>query len=463
MTLEIVLKELRENFYTVRFYIILIMTISLFAVSGIIFMNIHKQKVSDYRNSISENETLLNAKSKNLCDLAQFEQGLVKKTNPLEFLSEANEKYLPNTFETDIFTLSFPQVEGRGNILLRDFKTIDWEFLVGIILSFLAFVLSYDAVCGEKEQKTLSLVFSNSVKAAKVFSGKFLGLLISLSIPFLIGVTVALLIMGFNREISVEYGRVGFFIAVSLIYLSLFLLIGMTVSSLFSQSITSAVTLLFIWILFAFIIPASGNLIAHGLYPIPTQAHIQEEIGRTQNNIYESKYSKTDAGRWDGDPFKPWVPLRSQWMEDIMHARNQIFDDYIYRMIRQVERTKNNTKISPVSVFRSLVEEIAGTGVNRFRNFYSQVNRYKIQLYRFVETKDSLDPESPHLIPLAYHMNQGISQKPVEFSSVPRFEEELPSVKDNLKPIIVDLAILALLSIVFFYLGYILFVRYDKR
>jgi len=464
MVLEVILKELRENFHTIRFYLILVLTIALFAVSGIIFSGHSKQKIADYRSCISENESLLNEKSKNLCQLAVSRQNIFKRMNPLEFLSEANEKYLPNKFQADIYVLDFPEVEGRGNLLLREFSHIDWEFIVSIVLSFLAFVLGYDAVCGEKEQKTLSLIFSNSVKTSHVFLGKFLGLLFSLLIPFLIGSIISLLITGLGKNISIEYAKVAIFVFVSLIYLSLFMLIGITVSLIFSQSITSAVTLLFIWILTAFIIPASGNLIAHNVYPIPARAQIEKKMGRTQDELFE-RYSKTDknAFTWEGDPFKPYVHIRNQYLREWLNVRNQIFDDYLNQMVQQVERTRTVTKTSPFSIFRSLVEEIAGTGVNRFRNFYDQVNRYREQLYSFVEAKDKLDPKSPHFVPLAYEMNTGISTLPVEFSSVPKFEEKLPSIKDNLRRIIIDSAILVFLCILFFYLGYFLFVRYDKR
>jgi len=464
MVPEIFLKELRENFRTVRFYLILILTIVLFVTSSVVFIRINKRKIVDYRNDITENESKLNEKSHSLYELAVFKQSLIKKPNPFELMSEGCEKDLPNKLETDIFYVGFPEIAGRGNVLLKEFRNIDWEFIVAVILSFLAFVLGYDAVCGEKEQKTLSLIFSNSVKTAQVFLGKFLGLLVTIFIPFIIGIIIHLLIVNLEGDIAFDYGRILLFIFFSLLYLSLFLLIGMTVSSAFSQTITSAVTLLFIWIISTFVIPAAGNLIASQIYPTPTRPQIQEKIANTQDEIYKTKYKGTDAGRWDGDPFKPWVPLRAQWCTDIMNARNRIYDDYIRRMVDQVEKTKWITRISPVSIFRYLSEEISGTGVSRFKNFYAQANQYKEQLYKFVEERDKLDPKSPHLLTLPLTTGpSGISKLPADFASIPKFEEKLPSIKDNLKRIIIDSSILVFLSILFFYLGYFLFVRYDKR
>jgi len=464
MMLEIVFKELRENFNTVRFYLILILTIMLFVVSSIIFVRNHEQKILDYRNDVSENESVLIEKSEDLLQLARFKQSLLKKPNPNEAISEANEKFLPNKFESNIFYLDFPEVEGRSNVLLRGFKTVDWEFIVAVVLSFLAFVLSYDAVCGEKEQKTLSLIFSNSVRAVKVYLGKFFGLLITIAIPFFVGAVIGLLIINLSGEISINYGRVILFLLVSMIFLSLFLLIGMTVSSLFSQSVTSAVTLLFIWIFVAFVIPATGNLIANQLYSIPKRGQIVKKIGTAQKDIYNTKYKDTRAGRWNGDQFAPWVPLRAQWCTDIMNARNQIYDDYINQMIFQVEKTKRITRISPVSVFRYLADEISGTGVKRFENFYIQANQFKQQMYQFIEEKDKPDPKSPHFLTLPLTTGSaGISRLPVEYSAVPQFEEKSLELKDNLSLIIIDLTILVILSIIFFIVGYFLVVRYDKR
>jgi len=464
MIKEIFFKELRENINTVRFYLILILTILLFVVSSITFIRNYGQQVLDYRSDTTANENLLIEKSEDLLQLARFKQSLLKRPNPSELLSEANEKMLPNKFLADILYLDFPEVEGRSNVLLRGFKTVDWEFIIAIVLSFLAFVLSYDAVCGEKEQKTLSLIFSNSVKTVKVFFGKFFGLLITLFIPVFVGALIGLLIINLSGEISLDYGKVILFLLVSLVFLSLFLLIGMTVSSIFSQSVTSAITLLFIWIFVSFVIPATGNLIAHQFYPIPKKGEIEKRIRTATNEIYETKYKDTGAGSWNGDPFAEFVPLRAQWSTDIMNTRNQIYFDYINQMVNQVEKTKWITRISPVSVFRYLTEEISGTGVKRFENFFQQANRYKQVLYDFVEEKDRPDEESPHFLTLPLTIGSaGISRLPVEYASVPQFSEKFPRLKDNLSLIIIDLTILVILGLLFFITGYFLMVRYDKR
>ena len=457
------LKELQENFHTVRFYLIIILTFILFVSSSLIFIKEYRQKIEDYRNDIIENASQLERSSSSLYRLGKYNQTLLKKPYPSELISEANEKFLPSTIKTNIFHLDFPEVEGRANALLREYRNIDWAFIVGIIMSFLVFVLSYDAVCGEKQQKTLSLVFSNAVKTSQVYLGKILGLFFTIAIPFLTATLLSLVILGIGGNQSLDFDRVGLFVFFSLIFLLLFILIGITISSIFSSTIISAITLLFIWVITAFVIPASGNLIAPQLTSIPKKSEVLAEIRRTNDDIYQTKYADTNAGHWNGDHFASWVPLRAQWMEDIANARDVIYEDYIQKMISQVEKTKNIIRISPVCVYQYLIEDISGTGINRFKSFYRQALQFKRRMYQFVQEKDKQDPDSNHYLYLALGIYSGISFKPVDFSSVPQFEETMPTIVNNSKYLIVDSAVLLVLCILVFYIGYILFVRYDKR
>lgn len=133
-------------------------------------------------------------------------------------------------------------------------------------------------------------------------------------------------------------------------------------------------------------------------------------------------------------------------------------------MIRQVERTKWLTRVSPVSAFRYLAEEVSGNGVRRFEAFFNQANLFKQQLFDFVEEKDRPDKESPHFLTLPLTTGSaGISRLPVEFASVPQFVEEFSSIKNNLDLIMLDFVLLVILSLFFFTIGYFLIVRYDKR
>jgi ABC-type transport system involved in multi-copper enzyme maturation permease subunit len=463
MVATIALKEIRENLLSVRFYLIFALTVALFIAGSTVFVVNYGEKTSDFRNDAAVNQEAFRAAGRTLGAIAQFSQTLIKTPNPYEFLSEGNEKDLPDRFQSTIYETDFPEAKGRGNFLLRDFSSLDWAFIVAVILSFLAFVLSHDAVTAEKERRTLSLVFANSVRTADVFLGKFLGLWATIGIPLVAGMAAGILIVGLSGGVPLEFSRMGLFLAASLLYLGFFLLVGLTVSSLTSQSLTSAVALLFVWVLIAFIIPTSGRLVAGLVSSAPAKAKILIDMEKAMDEIYDAKYKGTMAGRWNENVRDPWVPLRSQWVADRLEVRNRMFEDYIRKLIRQAAGTKALIRVSPISLFSGLTEEIAGTGIGRFEDFYAQVNRYREGLYRFVEDRDRQDPASVHLIPLGAWEQVAISGLPVGFDLVPKFQEKIPSPKDRFRQVIGPLGFLLVLSIVMFYLGYLIFVRYDKR
>ena len=67
--------------------------------------------------------------------------------------------------------------------LMQSLVRIDFTTVVAILLSFLAIVLGYDAICGERERGTLQLLLANSVPRSTVVLGKLIGGLLSIWIP----------------------------------------------------------------------------------------------------------------------------------------------------------------------------------------------------------------------------------------------------------------------------------------
>ena len=83
-------------------------------------------------------------------------------------------------------TTPFPEVR------LKTFLEIDWAFVMGLIVSFVAILFTYDAVCGEREDGTLRLMLSGSVPRDGVLLGKFIGAFLSVSAPIVLGAILSL-------------------------------------------------------------------------------------------------------------------------------------------------------------------------------------------------------------------------------------------------------------------------------
>ena len=65
--------------------------------------------------------------------------------------------------------------------LMQSLVRLDFTTVVAILLSFLAIVLGYDAICGERERGTLQLLLANSVPRSTVVLGKLIGGLLSMN------------------------------------------------------------------------------------------------------------------------------------------------------------------------------------------------------------------------------------------------------------------------------------------
>jgi len=463
MLKQIVQKEIQIHIKELRFLISFVLILILMISSGLLFVRSYRQKVVDYRRVVNENNRVLKRAAQSLRDVATSDQIVVKSPNKLELCAEGGESLLPNAFVLNAFDmLSMPQNEARANFMMPRFRFLDWVFVFSIILSFIAFLMTYDVVSGEKQQGTLGLLLSNPISRATVLLGKYLGAIICLTLPVVLGLVLNLLIVSLSPLISFsgsEWMKILTIGVASMVYLSVFVLIGLFVSASTRAPVTSGIVLLFIWIFSAVVVPHSVGMLAGKFYPLPTKGFL-ERYKRAQDQIW---WDAPDAvGRFCGrpDPFADYYPLRHKVLLEVAAVRNRLYDGYLKQMIDQVRYAQNVIRLSPTSVYQHLCEAVAGVGVLRFEQFYQQVKKYRSQLRDFIVAEDRKDPESAHLINFE---GDGISEKPVDFDAIPRFREKPIPMSDSLRYALWDVVLLILFNLVFFALAFVAFLRYDVR
>jgi hypothetical protein len=146
--------------------------------------------------------------------------------------------------------------------------------------------------------------------------------------------------------------------------------------------------------------------------------------------------------------------------------RNKAREDYHNKMLAQAYTGRNLTCISPTVIYKRASEAIAGTGIYRCVNIGRQIKEYQASLKEYIRGKDAEDPDSLHLI---YPEEGGarrwraISHHPVDFETVPKFQEQDLALGQSLKLAIWDIGLLALFNLVFFAASFVSFLRYDPR
>lgn len=472
MIRNIIGKEILKNLLSLRFMLSLVLIISLFSTNGIMFVGKYRQQSSDYWRDTNKNLSSLREHTDHLYELVTFRQVVWRRPKPLSLCAEGFENTLPDRFSFNPFIWDLPEVRSRSNFLLPHFSDIDLVFTISLIVSFVALLLTYDSICGEKRSGKLRLMLTGSIPRHKILLGKYISAMLTIGIPLLSGLIVSLIIVVFYRAFEIETGqcfKIFAIVLLSLLYISIFVLSGIFISSRSDKPASSMVVLLLLWIGLVILIPSFGRIIAVTFNKIPAQVdmenRVSEAIKQIDQDARDGKYGP-GASSWNSYNDNP--PAAAIYYNAQVDARNAIMDEYLRQMVDQANTGRYFTCISPAIIYQRASETIAGVGVHRVVDLCRQIKRYQESLKEFIRSQDTEDPNSLHLLfqfPsdwVAKNWN-AISDKRVDFDSVPKFQEQDFSLGKSLQLAIWDIGLLVLFNLVFFAAAFVSFLRYDVR
>lgn len=474
MICRIICKELLENLLSIRFILSLLLTISLFAASGFVFVNRYEKQSQDYWKKTNENLSALREESSQLYRLAFYKQEVYSKPKPLTLCAEGFEKSLPNCFRFDVFTSDLPEVKSQSSFILPQFSDIDWVFIISLVLSFVVLVFTYDCICGEKEAGTLRMMLAGSIPRYKVLIAKYFGVMFTVGIPLLAGLLASLIIVVSSKDVALEgwiWLKVFAIVMLSFLYLSIFVLLGMFVSSRSAHSANSMVVLLLVWVGLVILIPSLGRIISDLSARAPTAEELERklaEVGDQVSNDARSGKFGERAGYMSTNPNDPRnnPPARARLKTAGANAKNAALEDHHNKTLAQAFAGRNLTSISPTVIYQRASEAVAGTGINHCVNLHEETKQYQASLKEYIRSKDTEDPNSLHLIcpdEGSARYWKTISHNPVDFDAVPKFQERDFALGQSLQLAIWDIGLLALFNLVFFAASFVSFLRYDVR
>jgi len=467
----IVRKEVLENLLSLRFVLSLLLVVATFAVGGFAFVSKYEQQMQDYSVDSNKSLTGLRNGTGQLIRLAFYTQEVYRAPTPLTLCVEGSEKSIPNHYEFNSFSRACPAIKGRGNALLFGLCDVDWVFIVSMFLSFAALVFAHDSLSGEKEAGTLALLLAGSVPRFRILLAKYIAIMLTLGIPLLAGILVNLLIVTRSSAVAIhahEWLKILTVVLMSFLCLSVFVVLGMFVSSRAKRSVISMVILLFVWVGVVIVIPSSGRTVAQTFRTVPTQSQLQRQINDAKARVWEDagagKYGER-AGVGSNDITQCNPEGRARIRNDTAEQQNRLIDEHVSRMIEQVAVGRQFTRISPVEIYRQACETIAGTGIQRFSQLCHQTARYQADFMEFLRSRDSEDPESLHLLfdeGYAYTWKT-ISRKSVDWDAVPKFQEQNLTLGQSIRLAVWDIGLLILFNLAFFAAAFVSFSHYDPR
>ena len=463
---NIIWRELYDNLNSLRFALATVLLLALMLTNAVLYLREHPKRTQAYHNAAAGAVKALESRSTSLYRLATEGPGdLHKAPSPLRFCAEGDEAFLPThasganfgrkiADRTPIWRMGYPQKTPNLRNIRPDFTTLDWAFIVGYVLSFIAILFTFDAISGELERGTLRLTLANPIPRHIVLVGKFLGAFLSINIPFAIAVLMNLLLISTSDAVQLDagaWGRLGILYGIVILYTCLFIALGLLISAAVRESGVSLVVLLLIWVSFVVFMP--NTLASIGSRTSVPIAYMKFWIQRIQiadeaRAAYQDRYGDSQT--------PPPVHVLGEYVSSEAEEYERYNEAYLNEQIAQGKQARAITRISPTAIVQRLFESFAGTGFERHLQFIENAQRYARQYREFVIDTDRADPESLHVVGI----QEGMSQKPVNPEAIPKFKDTL-SLNRDFNTAATGLLLLMLFLVVLVSGTYLAFVRLE--
>jgi len=391
---------------------------------------------------------------------------------------------------------TFDTIKLRSSIYSTDtifavFRYIDFVFIVQVVLSLFAILFTYDAVNGEREAGTLQLTFSNAVPRAQYILAKFIGSWLGLVIPLLIPVMLGLLLVLFYRVplISGHWAQLSALLGASILFFTFFMAFGILVSTLTRHSAVSFLVSLVAWVAFVLIVPRAGVMAASQFVAVPTVAEIEGKQDGFEKSQWE-KHREDIQKKWrereaamQGMSEKEREAYRDEheweWLEQDDKDRKQMQKD-INAFTQQLQEEARNRKaeqqrlaftlsrFSPASAYQLAALNLAGTDAGLKTRYEDAMQNYRTVFNEYADQKQKASGGAGGFR-IEINTNTGIKigndrdKGTLDLSDMPKFNPPQHTYAAAIAPTLIDFGLLGLYALAAFAGAFVRFLRYDVR
>ena len=505
MTWYIARKEFLASLLTLRFACAFAFCVVLMGLSAYVLTENYAKRLDAHRAKLIEEEQEL----QEVKVYAQLWIVTTRPPSPLSIFSEGMEKRLGS-----ILPFSYAKVPTmltwykETNPLLDAFPPFDLTTIAQLLFSLMALFFAYDAICGERETGTLRLIAANAVARYQILIGKWIGGMLCTILPAISGFLVALIIILRSPEIGLsgsEWSRIPLIVCTTLVYISVFYLIGLCLSVRVAQSSTALVLAIFVWALTAVVLPTTTAYLVGELMPLGSEQelmHKRNSLAREFSADFHTSLGKIRQSRDMGLGHSFWAaplgsfvavsglfkeaapilkelyrkmePRRIAYAEKIVRLEDQI----VAGRVRQAERYRMIGRLCLAPAFSGAVSALAGTDLASYQDFIRHARDYRQVLIDFMRGRkifsstlffsqdreeDLLSEEDTRRRFRAGQLQYRRIEEwpPLDLSDVPKFPEYRSAAPGYLARAALDLAVLCLANIIFMLLALAWFLRRD--
>jgi ABC-2 type transport system permease protein len=261
---------------------------------------------------------------------------------------------------------------------------IDTGFVVVVVLPLFLLTVMYDVVAAERERGTLALILAQPVSPSRAVLAK-LGVRAGVMVAIVVGATVAgLRVTGTDLTDWAVLGRLlGWVVSVGL-YSAFWCALALVVNTGRGSSAANAVACVGVWLGVVVLVPSAIDTLARLVYPTPARAElvvaVRDAAGRLEPEAREI-LARRDAAHPELRPSKGRrVADRAALQYAVLQAQEEELRPLLARF--DAQRRRRHTllawfrPLSPALTLQAVVDNLAGTGPDRYGSFLRQVADY---------------------------------------------------------------------------------------
>jgi ABC-type transport system involved in multi-copper enzyme maturation permease subunit len=375
MLKAIVQREIFEYLKSSKFLIGLCLTIVLVGISTFINIGDYQQRRQDYLDA-----------TQNLKE--NFGVKIFRKPQILSTLVQGRDRELGSQIECSFLRLPMQTSGYMGEFAsqhqryVSGFTSVDFAFVVRVVLSLMVIFLAYNTISEEAAQGTLRLTLANALPRGQLLFGKFIGGIFIILGCLTIATLVAVLVMVLHPAILLDSEtclRILGLWLISALYLGTFFTLSLLVSTIFNRPSIGLLILLQVWIIVIVIYPNVSVILSQHLMKLPSQEKL-EDRKRALFEPYERNFKETQqafnkmvtSGQHDMELGKKNCEVNAQRTE----LYHRIDSEYSRQLTRQMHFAQNIGLLSPSVLYDSIIQRIAGTDIQEFDKFMEGVERH---------------------------------------------------------------------------------------
>lgn len=290
----------------------------------------------------------------------------------------------------------------------------DLSFVIVYLLPLFVLALSFNVISGERENGTLQILMAQPMQLRRLLTGKLAANFFLVTAIFGVVAAAALAVNGIFTESSALPKLALAFVAVAS-YIAFWFALSLLINSFGYSSATNAIAAAAVWLVIVLVLPSLLNVAIGAIYPVPARSEI---IGAVRNVNLDMR---KDGSRLLSEHYQDHPELMPKGEKPdlsdfglafvyIQREQKKRVSEVEERFDQQLANQQSLVRmirfLSPSVTAQEALNDIAGTGLDRYADFKTQV-------------KDFDKSWADFFVPRIFRLEKLSAG---DFDSIPRFE-----------------------------------------